>query len=238
MKTSRPEISRASRASLTAAELIRSKSSSRNWRGELAPVGAEGVRLDQVGARVDEADVERDDGLRRAQVRLLGGAQARARRRDQRAHAAVGHDRRPVGEPAQERLGHAATLDTGDRTPLRWDGLLRACLDRGSESSRAVNLGKGIGQAASPAEDATYKRGPDAAGAAPERTGNRPRCGGGRPRQRVRRAKAGPGAGPALRIAGAAVAALRSLRGGSCPRSPRCGRRLAQESVQEPPSDG
>ena len=44
-------------------------------RRELAPVRAERVRLDQLGARVDEADVQRDDRIGRAQVRLLGGAQ-------------------------------------------------------------------------------------------------------------------------------------------------------------------
>ena len=45
--------------------------------GELAPVGAERVRLDQLGAGADEARVQRDDALRRAQVRLLGTAQPR-----------------------------------------------------------------------------------------------------------------------------------------------------------------
>ena len=43
-------------------------------RGELPPVGAEGVRLDQVGAGGDEARVELHDGLGRAQVGLLGHA--------------------------------------------------------------------------------------------------------------------------------------------------------------------
>ena len=43
--------------------------------GQLAPVGAEGVRLDQLRAGVDKADVERDDGLGRPQVRLLRAAQ-------------------------------------------------------------------------------------------------------------------------------------------------------------------
>ncbi len=43
-------------------------------RGELPAVGAEGVRLDQVGAGGDEAGVQLDDGLGRAQVGLLGHA--------------------------------------------------------------------------------------------------------------------------------------------------------------------
>ena len=47
-------------------------------RGELAAVGAERVRLDQVGAGLDEAGVELDDGLGRAEVRLLGAAKAGA----------------------------------------------------------------------------------------------------------------------------------------------------------------
>src|SRR5205085_4781237 len=37
---------------------------------ELAAVCAEGVRLDELRARVDEADVERDDRVGRAEVRL------------------------------------------------------------------------------------------------------------------------------------------------------------------------
>ena len=43
-------------------------------RGELAAVGAEGVRLDQLGAGADEARVQRDDALRRPQVGFLGAA--------------------------------------------------------------------------------------------------------------------------------------------------------------------
>ena len=65
-------------------------------RRELPAVGAERVRLDQLGAGVDEAHVQRDDGLRRAQVRLLGRAQPRHGGRQQRAHAAVGDDRRAL----------------------------------------------------------------------------------------------------------------------------------------------
>ena len=87
--------------------------------GELAAVRPEGVRLDQLGARVDEADVQRHHRIRRAQVRLLGAAQARHCARDEGAHAAVGDDHGPVGQPAKERFAHAATLDTGGSIPLR-----------------------------------------------------------------------------------------------------------------------
>ena len=104
MKTSRPETSRASRASFTPGALIRSSSSSRKMRRELAPVGAERVRLDQLGAGADEARVQRHDALRRAQVRLLGAAQARDGARDERAHAAVGDDRPGPRRGALERL--------------------------------------------------------------------------------------------------------------------------------------
>ena len=45
-------------------------------RRQLAPVGAEGVGLDQLGAGADVARVHRDDALGGAQVRLLGAAQA------------------------------------------------------------------------------------------------------------------------------------------------------------------
>ena len=64
--------------------------------GQLAPVRAERVRLDQLGARADEADVQRDDGVGRSEVRLLRGAEARDGARDERAHAAVADDRRAV----------------------------------------------------------------------------------------------------------------------------------------------
>ena len=72
MKTSRPEISRASRASLTAALLIALDLVLEEVRGQLAAVGAERVGLDQVGAGVDEADVEGDDRLGSAEIGLFG----------------------------------------------------------------------------------------------------------------------------------------------------------------------
>ena len=46
-------------------------------RGELAPVGAERVGLDQLGACADVARVDGDDALGRPEVRLLGTAQGR-----------------------------------------------------------------------------------------------------------------------------------------------------------------
>ena len=78
-------------------------------RGELRPVRAERVRLDQLRAGADVADVHRDHALRLAEVRLLGTAQARHRGGDQRAHPAVGDDRR-TGLKALDKAVHAATL--------------------------------------------------------------------------------------------------------------------------------
>ena len=72
--------------------------------GQLPTVRAEGVRLDQLGARADEADVQRDDGVRRSKVRLLGGAESRDGARDERAHAAVADDRRTVLEALDESV--------------------------------------------------------------------------------------------------------------------------------------
>ncbi len=78
--------------------------------GQLAAVGAEGVRLDQIGAGVDEADVERDDRLGGAQIGLFGRPQPGHRGRDQRAHAAVGHDRRAGPQPGQKPVRHGVNL--------------------------------------------------------------------------------------------------------------------------------
>ena len=70
---------------------------------ELRAVRPERVRLDQLGARLDVADVYRHDDLGRDEVRLLGCAQpARRSARDQRAHAPVGDDRRPRREAVEE----------------------------------------------------------------------------------------------------------------------------------------
>jgi hypothetical protein len=87
-------------------------------RGELAAVGAERVRLDQVGAGGDEAGVELHDGLGCAQVGLFRHAQAGRRARDEDAHAPVGHDHGAVCEALDEAVGHAATLlPEKSRTP-------------------------------------------------------------------------------------------------------------------------
>ena len=75
---------------------------------QLAPVGAERVRLDQLGAGVDEADMHRSDGVGRAEVRLLGTAQAGHGRGEHDAHAAVGDDWRPVAQAVGKAPGHPA----------------------------------------------------------------------------------------------------------------------------------
>ena len=76
-------------------------------RRQLAAVGAERVRLDQLGTRTDVARVHGDDALGRPQVRLLGAPQAGCCAGEQRAHAAVGHDRRARAEPFEE-VRHSA----------------------------------------------------------------------------------------------------------------------------------
>src|SRR5439155_8768557 len=75
--------------------------------GELAAVGAERVRLDQVGAGADEARMQRDDALGGLEVRLFRAAEARDGARDVFAHAAVGHDDRAVGPTLFEAAWHA-----------------------------------------------------------------------------------------------------------------------------------
>ena len=71
----------------------------------------EGVRLDQLGAGVDEADVQGDDRLGRAQVRLLGRAQTGDGGRQQGAHPAVGDDRRPLAQARLEAASHGPRLE-------------------------------------------------------------------------------------------------------------------------------
>ena len=83
--------------------------------GQLAPVRAEGVRLDQLGAGPDEAQVRGDDALGRADVRLLGTAQARHCAREQGAHAAVADDHGPARQPLQE-AAHPPRLAAGKST--------------------------------------------------------------------------------------------------------------------------
>ena len=75
-------------------------------RRELAAVGAEGVRLDQLRAGADEARMQRDDALRCAQVRLFGAAQTGNGAGNQRPHAAVGDDRRAAAQAVFEPARH------------------------------------------------------------------------------------------------------------------------------------
>ncbi len=84
---------------------------------ELGPVGAERVRLDQLRARVDEADVHRRHGVGGAQVRLLGAAEARDRGREDDAHPAVRDDRRPVAQPLEEARRQSTDRVNGPRGP-------------------------------------------------------------------------------------------------------------------------
>ena len=77
---------------------------------QLAAVGAERVRLHELRARFDEAEVEGEDALRGAEIRLLGAAKTRDGARDEDAHAAVGDDRRAGAEPFQEPSRHRGSL--------------------------------------------------------------------------------------------------------------------------------
>ena len=79
--------------------------------GELAPVGAERVRLDQLRAGGDVSRVHGDDALGRAEIRLLGTAEAGDGARDEGTHAAVCDDRRARGETVEEAAHEPATLD-------------------------------------------------------------------------------------------------------------------------------
>src|SRR5581483_9510266 len=68
---------------------------------ELGPVRAERVRLDQLGAGADEAEMHLEHALGRAEVRLLRAAEAGDGAREERAHAAVRDDRRVAPEALQ-----------------------------------------------------------------------------------------------------------------------------------------
>jgi len=91
-------------------------------RGELRPVSAERVRLDQLGPGADVADVDSHDALGRAEICLLGTAQPRHGARDQRTHPAVGHDRGPAAQALDELVrglgfGHFALLPARSTHP-------------------------------------------------------------------------------------------------------------------------
>ena len=75
-------------------------------RAQLVAVCAERVRLDQLGAGLDEALVQRDDALGRTDIRLLRTAHSRDGARDEDAHAAVRDHGRPVFKPFLEPIGH------------------------------------------------------------------------------------------------------------------------------------
>src|SRR5204863_1372372 len=90
---------------------------------ELAPVGAERVGLDQLCAGIDEAHVQRHDGLGGAQVRLLGSPEPWHGCGQQCSHAAVADDRRPGLEPVEEAVtcldwgGHLVSFRTRSTHP-------------------------------------------------------------------------------------------------------------------------
>ena len=109
MKTSRPATSRASRARRTPAELISSNASSSSTPRQLAPVRAEGVRLDQLGARGDVARVHR-----RRRSRARGGSPppgSAGRRRRPRAARPSRRPRRSAG-PCGGARGTGSRLAT------------------------------------------------------------------------------------------------------------------------------
>ena len=65
---------------------------------QLASVRPEGVGLDQVGARSNEAEMQRDDALGRSEIRFLGHAEPRHGGRQEHTRAAVGDQRRAVAQ--------------------------------------------------------------------------------------------------------------------------------------------
>ena len=128
MKTSRPETSRASRATRTAAALIASISSARKWRASLRAVRAERVRLDQLGARADVAEVHAE---RRSRARggspprgsAVRGPRSRAARpcRRRRRPAAPRRDARGSGSlAARGRCGLPSRQATVTSWPVTW----------------------------------------------------------------------------------------------------------------------
>ncbi len=74
--------------------------------GQLVPVRTEGVRLDQLGAGVDEADVHRHDGVGCTEVGFLGAAQPGHRRGEHDSHSPVGDDWRPGAQAIGKAPGH------------------------------------------------------------------------------------------------------------------------------------
>jgi hypothetical protein len=74
-------------------------------QGELEPVRAEGVGLDEIGARRDVLEVDRLDGLRIVEVQdVEARVERHAARVEHRAHGAVGEERARL-EPLDQRTG-------------------------------------------------------------------------------------------------------------------------------------
>ena len=119
---------------------------------ELAAVCAERVRLDEVRAGTDEAEVQREDALRCAEVRLLGAAQPRYRARDERAHPAVADEGCPARESFEEPAHRAASLLRAVNQPCQRTPGDRSSAFRGSpavgESTRVRSLTTGSDAAA------------------------------------------------------------------------------------------
>jgi hypothetical protein len=88
---------------------------------ELAPIRSEGVRLDQLGAGPDEAEVHLDDGLGRFQVRFLGATEARDDGSQERAGPAVGDDDAALVQ-SLERPAHAAETTAAVSVPRDEEG--------------------------------------------------------------------------------------------------------------------
>ena len=77
---------------------------------ELVAVGAERVRLDELCTGADEAEMEREHALGRAQICLLRAAQPWNRAREEGAHPTVRDDRRSGRKPLQKALCHGDSL--------------------------------------------------------------------------------------------------------------------------------
>ena len=81
--------------------------------GELLPVRAEGVRLDQLGAGLDERDMEGRDRVGGPKARLLGAPQTLDRAEEEDAGTAVGDDRLARREAFVEAGRHGGELTSG-----------------------------------------------------------------------------------------------------------------------------
>mgnify|MGYP003694734869 CR=1 FL=1 len=92
-KTSRPMVSRTSRASLTPRRLISRTRADRPCTRQLEAVGPEGIRLDPVGARLDVLGVDALDDLGLVDVEHVeAGVERHAARVEHGAHGAVAEE--------------------------------------------------------------------------------------------------------------------------------------------------